>query len=94
MQLQNKISLIHFNPSDNMQHVAVHNQASCTKCKEKQCLTICPTGVFKWDCLDDSPIMVEYKQCVECGACRLVCQFDNILFSYPPGGKGVIFLEG
>lgn len=94
MQLQDKISLIYFDQSYNMQHVAIYNQESCAKCKEKHCLTICPTGVFKWDCLVDSPIVVEYRQCVECGACRLVCQFDNIQFFYPPDGKGVIFREG
>ena len=94
MQLQDKISLIKFDPSDTMQHVAIYNQHSCTNCEEKHCLTICPTDVFKWDCHTDSPIVVEYKQCVECGACRLACQFDNILFFYPPGGKGVSFREG
>jgi ferredoxin like protein len=94
MQLQDKIALIDFTPDDNTQHIAIENQECCTSCKEKHCLTICPTSVFKWDCLHDSPIIVYYKQCVECGACRLVCQFDNILFNYPPGGKGVMFREG
>ncbi len=94
MQLQYKISLIYFDPDDNTQHVTIQNQEHCTECKEKHCLTLCPTGVFKWDCQIDSPIMVYYKQCIECGACRLVCKFDNILFDYPSGGKGVVFREG
>lgn len=94
MQLQDKITLIQFNPDDSNQHVIIKSQEQCIECKEKQCLNICPTGVFKWDCQADSPIMVYYKQCIECGACRLVCQLDNILFSYPSGGKGVIYREG
>ena len=94
MQLQDKIMLIHFNPDNSIQHVAVQNQEHCSTCEEKQCLTICPTGVFKWDCRSGSPILVHYQQCVECGACRLICRFDNILFDYPPGGMGVAYWEG
>ncbi|SMC55783.1 ferredoxin family protein [Sporomusa malonica] len=94
MQLQDKIALIDFNPDDNRQHVAVYKQEQCDVCKEKQCLNICPTGVFKWDYQLGSPILVYYKQCVECGACRLACQFNNIIFAYPSGGFGVAYREG
>lgn len=94
MELQAKIALIHFSPDDNTQHIAVQNQKYCLDCEEKQCLNLCPTNVFKWDGQPGSPIIVYYKQCVECGACRLACQFDNILFSYPSGGMGVAYWEG
>jgi Ferredoxin-like protein len=94
MQLEDKIVLINFNPDNDFQHVAVQDQEQCNKCIEKHCLTICPSGVFKWDYQPDSPIMVYYKQCIECGACRLACQFDNIQFTYPVGGMGVTYREG
>ncbi|HWR08712.1 ferredoxin family protein [Sporomusa sp.] len=94
MKLQDKILLIQFNPDDDHQHVAVRDQEQCTRCEAKQCLNICPTSVFKWDYQLGSPIMVYYKQCVECGACRLACGFDNIIFMYPSGGLGVAYREG
>ncbi|MDF2568905.1 MAG: hypothetical protein K0R55_509 [Sporomusa sp.] len=94
MILDDKIGLICFNPDDSHQHVAVASQEQCCNCEAKQCLTICPTGVFKWDYQPGSPILVYYKQCVECGACRLACQEDNIIFDYPRGGCGVAYREG
>ncbi len=94
MQLQDKIALIQFNPDYSKPHIAVEKQAVCSTCKAKQCLSICPAGVFKWDCQPGSPIAVLYEQCVECGACRLACPFTNIQFSYPTGGMGVAYQQG
>lgn len=94
MQLQDKIALIQFSPDDVHQHVAVLKEEQCSECQEKPCLSICPTGVFKWDYQQGNPLQVYYKQCVECGACRLVCQFDNIRFTYPSNGLGVAYREG
>jgi ferredoxin like protein len=90
--LDDKLKSIHFNADDNWQHITVTSQNNCQECIDKQCLSICPTGVFTAGVQKDDPIIVWYKQCVECGACRLVC--SNIDFSYPRGGFGVTYLEG
>ncbi|WP_425061010.1 hypothetical protein SCACP_17770 [Sporomusa carbonis] len=94
MTLNDKIALINFNPDDTRQHVAIVSQEQCCNCQDKQCLNVCPTRVFKWDYQPGSPILVYYQQCVECGACRLACQFNNVEFEYPYGGYGVAYREG
>lgn len=94
MQMQDKIGLLQFNPDDTYQHIVISDPEQCMKCLEKHCLNICPTDVFKWDYQSDSPILVYYKQCVECGACRLACPFQNVVFNYPQNGLGVTFKEG
>lgn len=71
--------------------VQIIEQENCVKeCDEKPCLYVCPVGLFVEQggevVFDGSNI------CLECGACRLVC--DNIRFDYPPGGRGVIYRFG
>jgi ferredoxin like protein len=90
--LDDKIKLIDFAPDDSWQHVIIASENRCAECREKPCLSICPSRVFRWDYGPDSPVLVYYKQCIECGACRLVCA--NIDFSYPHGPFGVRFRQG
>jgi ferredoxin like protein len=91
--LQEKIDSIHFAPDNSWQHVIISEQNICKDCQEKPCLTICPTAVFLWNYAESVPIKVLYKQCVECGACRLACPHNNIEFLYPHGGYGVMYTE-
>ncbi|HAK74761.1 MAG TPA: 4Fe-4S ferredoxin [Sporomusaceae bacterium] len=91
--LYTKINSLHFEPDDSWQHVIIGDQNICKDCQSKACLTICPTEVFLWNHADNTPIGVLYKQCIECGACRLVCPFKNIEFCYPKGGYGVMYTE-
>ncbi len=91
-QFDEQLAVICFQPDEEWQHVLILDDAICQKCRAKQCLTFCPSGVFKESTDAKQPLMVLYKQCVECGGCRLIC--DNIDFSYPRGGYGVTFLEG
>nr|WP_312334961.1 4Fe-4S dicluster domain-containing protein [Anaerospora hongkongensis] len=91
--LQEKINSLQFKPDDAWQHVIIADQKRCKNCPTQACLTICPTGVFRWNYADTSPISVLYKQCIECGACRLACPCKNIEFLYPKGSYGVIYTE-
>ncbi|MEG6586162.1 ferredoxin family protein [Dendrosporobacter sp. 1207_IL3150] len=91
-KIDNQLKSLTFIPDDNWQHVLITDQMRCHDCHDKLCLTICPSGVFAWNLQPKDPILVMYKQCVECGSCRLVC--DNIDFSYPLGGYGVQYKEG
>lgn len=90
--LEDKVKLLIFSTDEDWQHVKVINPGTCSDCKDKQCLTVCPSGVFRWNYQRSDPILVLYKQCIECGSCRLVC--SNIEFSYPHGGYGVLYHEG
>ncbi len=63
----------------------------CLKCENKNCLKMCPGKVYEES---DSGIVVRDYRCLECGFCRYFCEYDNIKWSYPPGGKGVIYKYG
>ena len=86
------LSLVEFIGDDAWQHVKIRDQKSCHNCQKKVCLTICPSWVFRCGETDVTSIQVLYRQCLECGACRLVC--ENIDFSYPHGGFGVLYRQG
>ena len=89
-----KIRFVEFRPDDTFRHVTVTDPGLCRDCKNKECLAICPAAVFRWDHIPGHPLTVLYRQCVECGACRLACPAGNIAFIYPRGGYGVIFHQG
>lgn len=93
-QLESKVHLLEFNPDEHRQHIVITDQAACQNCGNKPCLTLCPSAVFAWNNCSSDPVLVFYKQCVECGACRLICPFENIEFSYPRGDCGVAYHEG
>jgi len=50
--------------------------------------------VYQWNDEGSADIVVQYTQCIECGACRIACPCDNIYFDYPRGGFGVIHRYG
>ncbi|MEE0496271.1 MAG: 4Fe-4S dicluster domain-containing protein, partial [Cyanobacteriota bacterium] len=39
-------------------------------------------------------IIVNYENCLECGACRIACERKAIDWKYPKGTKGVTFKQG
>ncbi len=71
---------------DEIPHLVIKDQKICANCQEKPCLTFCPARVYEWK---DEKIIVGYEGCLECGACRIGCCFDNIEWEYPRGGFGV-----
>jgi len=52
-------------------------------------VTVCPAGGYSYR--EDEGLSVAYENCLECGSCKIVCEFDNIDWSYPPGGFGVVY---
>lgn len=88
------IGLTEFRPDDSWQHVRITDAGRCRDCRPKFCLAVCPAGVFRRESDPDRPVAVLYRQCVECGACRLACGENNIVFGYPHGGYGVVFHQG
>lgn len=64
-----------------------------SECKSKPCTTICPAKVYSWEAAQKK-IIVSYENCIECGACRMLCPFDNIACDWPRGGYGVQYKLG
>jgi len=73
-------------------HLSVRLQETCGRCILRPCVDVCPAGVYSW--CEDSGLSVAYENCLECGSCKIVCEFDNIEWNYPPGGFGVDYRWG
>lgn len=71
--------------------IRINDKSRCTEiCTGTNCIYVCPVGLFT---LSGSDLVFhEEGPCLECGACRLVC--DNITFDYPPAGEGVLHRYG
>ena len=62
-------------------------------CKDRPCTTVCPAKVYEWEG-SHKKIIVNYENCIECGACRMLCPWDNIHCEWPGGGFGVQYKFG
>lgn len=54
-----------------------------------ECTSVCPAGV--WQTADDDVSTIAYENCPECGNCRFACPDDNVKWSYPATGNGVVY---
>lgn len=91
MSIDDKLSKIKY-ICDDVSHLTI-DQEKCKNCKVKACTFICPANVWNWDDKKDKMI-INYENCLECGACRIACKKENIEWNYPKGNKGVIFKNG
>lgn len=66
------------------------DESKCTACGE--CAKFCPRKVWVQDGKIYRPSNL--KDCVECGCCWNVCNFDAVIFEEPRGGTGVRFELG
>lgn len=79
---------------DHHTHIEIKAADTCAqKCSDKPCTTICPAQVYRWE-EDQKKILVSFENCIECGACRMLCPFDNIQCHWPRGGFGVQYKFG
>lgn len=90
-KIEDKLSTLKYCP-DRQSHL-VPNQENCKSCKEKPCTHFCPANVYSWD-EENNNLVVNYENCVECGACNIACSFQSIKWSYPKAGCGVTFRHG
>lgn len=89
----NPFDLIDLKPDDRS-HIALKEHKCCRdQCSQKPCTYICPTEVYIWNTFAHR-IEVNYRRCVECGACILACPNGNILWEYPRPGYGVTYHHG
>ncbi len=78
--------------SDSDSHLAVRDQGTCRACILRPCVNVCPAGVYDYS--EAEELSVAHENCLECGSCRIVCEFENIDWSYPSGGFGVAYIHG
>ncbi len=71
----------------------IADTSKCRDCKEKCCLYICPAHVYEWSD-EDKELLVNFENCLECGACRIACEKQAISWEYPKSGCGVTFKYG
>jgi ferredoxin like protein len=97
VNIDEKLGLITYK-NDHQTHIQIKdadtNTSPCViECKAKPCTTVCPARVYVWeDALHK--IVVNYENCIECGACRMLCPFDNVNCHWPRGGFGVQYKLG
>ena len=89
--IDNKLARVKYNP-DNCSHLQPDFEA-CKKCKSKACVYICPANVYNWD-EDKQELSVFYENCLECGACRIACEKQSLVWKYPKGKFGITLKNG
>jgi len=72
-------------------HLKIIAQDVCHRCVDKPCLNVCPFNVF---ILEGEETVINWDSCGEMGACKVVCPYDNIFWTYPAGGFGVSYKFG
>ncbi len=92
MKLEDKLFLLKFN-WDDQSHINIVSQDVCARCPDKPCTIVCPAGVYHWD-EENQKTVVSYENCIECGACRMICPYENIACVMPRGGFGVSYKYG
>jgi ferredoxin like protein len=91
LSLEEKLFLDGFRP-DQESHLAIKDPRVCLdKCTAKWCTFTCPVRTYRWE---QDHISIFFEGCVECGTCRVSCEFGNIEWRYPRGGFGVTFKYG
>ena len=71
---------------DEESHLKIISSDNCLKCNDKPCIVVCPAEVYAWE---DKKITISYDNCVECGACRIICPYHNIEMKSPRWGLGI-----
>ncbi len=89
MVLEDKLYTVKYNP-DNVSHL-IPDDKICKTCTQKPCTYICPANVYQWE---NDKMLVNFENCLECGACRIACSKKCLKWEYPKGTKGVIFKKG
>ncbi len=78
---------------DRVSHLGLVDEATCAGCERRECTTVCPAGTYRWS-EEAGRLVISFENCLECGACRLVCPHANIAWRYPMGGMGICYRYG
>ncbi len=91
IDIDKKLYTLKYSP-DTESHLKPDKE-QCRLCKNKTCVYICPAKVYEWND-EKQELIVNYENCLECGACRIACERKSIDWQYPKGTKGVTFKQG
>lgn len=72
-------------------HIRVKNLDVCATCAMQPCTVCCPAGCWR---VEDGHIELVVDGCLECGTCRIVCEWKNVDWNFPRGGFGILFKFG
>ena len=86
-----KLTTVKSNPQSETHLVPVTED--CKSCEEKACLYVCPAGVYEWN-QTEQKLVVNYENCLECGACRIACTKHSLKWEYPESGYGISYKKG
>ena len=86
--IDDKLFTVKYKP-DSVSHLEP-DMEKCKECKTKICTYFCPAHVYDWD-EEQNKLIVGYENCIECGACRIGCEYQTIDWRYPKAGFGVVF---
>lgn len=75
-------------------HLDVEDTSVCVDCRTYECTSVCPADVWQADDDGDGVPTIAYENCLECGSCRFACPYDNVEWTYPDTGGGVVFKHG
>jgi len=92
LTIEDKLGLLTYK-GDHQTHIKIMNEQTCLNCAGKPCVTACPATVYMWD-EEKKKILVAFENCIECGAARMMCPFNNIDWHPPRGGFGVSYKFG
>lgn len=94
VNVDEKLGMLTYKADHEHSHIKIKSPNPCaSECKDKPCTTVCPAKVYVWEGAQNK-IIVNYENCIECGACRMLCPFDNIACEWPRGGFGVQYKMG
>ena len=91
MNINEKLATLKYN-KDKESHLLVDNDV-CSACSDKCCTYICPANVYEWNSKKSS-MTIRYENCLECGACKIACDKQNIIWRYPNAEYGVKYKNG
>lgn len=91
MSIDDKLAKIKY-VSDEISHLSVDFEV-CNHCENRTCTIVCPANVYEW-IEEENKLIINYENCLECGACRIACAQSNIQWAYPKGTSGVTFKYG
>lgn len=90
LTIEDRVGLNKFDVDEEIPHIVV-DEKICADCKDHICLYVCPAELFK---LQEGKIHFNYKDCLECGSCRIGCDKKAIKWDYPRGGFGISYEYG
>ena len=89
--IDDKLGTLKYKPGEES-HL-IPTPSDCARCEAKPCTNFCPAHVYEWNEEQDK-LLVNFENCLECGACRIGCTYQSIKWTYPTAGCGVTFKCG